>query len=393
MSGMSGIEASIDVFPKTLDEFKERTFSGATISVVSVISIVALIIGEFNYYHGIDRVDELYVDTRPEGLLDIYLNITFPNVACDVLTLDVMDGFGESQVNVEHNIHKRRLDRQGNDLNSVQKETRIGHETDEEVAQVKDALEKKKEENYCGSCYGAESVEGQCCNTCDDVKNAYRTKGWALSTHTHVEQCVRERVERQVRANSEEGCNLWGSLQVNKVQGNFHFAPGKSFQHAGNHIHDFLPFEVDHFNASHIIHNLGFGVQYPGIVNPLDRRIKLLEKDQSGLFQYFIKVVPTLFDHYGGNKISTNQYSVTEFFKLRNPQDQGQQGVIPGVFFIFDLSPIMVHIREQKRHTSTMHFFTNLCAIVGGVFTVAGIVDRLLFSGLRGISKLSLGKQ
>jgi len=238
MSGMSGIEAflkSIDVFPKTLDEFKERTFSGATISVVSVISIVALIIGEFNYYHGIDRVDELYVDTRPEGLLDIYLNITFPNVACDVLTLDVMDGFGESQVNVEHNIHKRRLDRQGNELNSAQKETRIGHETDEEVAQVKDALEKKKEENYCGSCYGAESVEGQCCNTCDDVKNAYRTKGWALSTHTHVEQCVRERVERQVRANSEEGCHLYGSLQVNKVQGNFHFAPGKSFQHAGNH--------------------------------------------------------------------------------------------------------------------------------------------------------------
>ena len=52
--------------------------------------------------------------------------------------------------------------------------------------------------------------------------------------------------------------------------------------HAGQLIHEFLPFEVDHFNASHIIHNLGFGVQYPGIVNPLDRRIKLLEKDQSG---------------------------------------------------------------------------------------------------------------
>ena len=161
MSGVGSFLKSIDVFPKTLDEFKERTFSGATISVVSVISIVALIIGEFNYYHGIDRVDELYVicsplvemrgsgyrpsetvshdsclvvarfpplipfcryvDTRPEGLLDIYLNITFPNVACDVLTLDVMDGFGESQVNVEHNIHKRRLDRQGNELNSAQK--------------------------------------------------------------------------------------------------------------------------------------------------------------------------------------------------------------------------------------------------------------------------------
>ena len=62
-----------------------------------------------------------YVDTQTSGLLDIYLNITFPNVACDILTLDVMDGFGESQVNVEHNIHKRKLDRQGNDLNAVTK--------------------------------------------------------------------------------------------------------------------------------------------------------------------------------------------------------------------------------------------------------------------------------
>jgi hypothetical protein len=35
--------------------------------------------------------------------------------------------------------------------------------------------------------------------------------------------------------------------------------------------------------------------------------------------------------------VSTNQYSVTEFFKLR---EENAQGVIPGVFFIYDFSPI-----------------------------------------------------
>ena len=25
---------------------------------------------------------------------------------------------------------------------------------------------------YCGPCYGAENREGQCCNTCDDVRDA-----------------------------------------------------------------------------------------------------------------------------------------------------------------------------------------------------------------------------
>eukprot|EP00667_Euglena_gracilis_P010312 EG_transcript_10495 len=388
MAGLAATLRSLDLFPKTLEEFKERTFSGATISVISVLSILALVVGEFSYYRGIDRVDELYVDTRPEGLLDIHLNMTFPNVACDMLMLDVMDGFGESQLNVVHNIHKRRLDRQGNDLNQVEKETRLGHATESEVQLMKDSLAKPKDPAYCGSCYGAELVPSQCCNTCDEVKEAYRARGWALSQQTQTEQCMRERLERQMRASAEEGCNIYGFLQVNKVQGNFHFAPGKSFMHGGNHVHDFLPFEVERFNVSHVIHSLGFGEQYPGIINPLDNRVKMVP-EKSALFQYFIKVVPTIFEHHGGATVSTNQFSVTEFFKVR---EENAQGVLPGVFFIYDFSPIMVHIREQPRHRSLLHFLSNLCAIVGGVFTVAGIVDRLLYGTWQALRKMSMGK-
>jgi hypothetical protein len=386
--GVAATLRGFDLFPKTLDEFKERTFVGATVSLVSIAAIIALVLGEVSYYRGIDRVDELYVDTRPEGLLDIHLNFTFPNLACDVLMLDVMDSFGETQLNVIHSIHKRRLDRQGNDLGQVEREARLGHATEAEVKQMKEALEKVKDPNYCGSCYGAEAAAHQCCNTCDEVREAYRLRGWALNTQIQTEQCVRERLERQMRASVEEGCNLWGSLQVNKVQGNFHFAPGKSFQQGGNHIHDFLPFELEHYNASHIIHSLGFGEQYPGIINPLDRRVKMLP-DKSGLFQYFIKVVPTIFEHYGGHTVSTNQFSVTEFFKAR---DETTQGTMPGVFFIFEFSPIMVHIRELPRHRSLLHFLSNLCAIVGGVFTVAGLVGRVLGGGLQAARKLATGK-
>ena len=35
------------------------------------------------------------------------------------------------------------------------------------------------DEDYCGSCYGA-AEDGVCCNTCEDVKNAYRKKGWSF---------------------------------------------------------------------------------------------------------------------------------------------------------------------------------------------------------------------
>ena len=31
------------------------------------------------------------------------------------------------------------------------------------------------------SCYGAENDEQKCCNTCEEVREAYRKKGWAIS--------------------------------------------------------------------------------------------------------------------------------------------------------------------------------------------------------------------
>lgn len=96
----------------------------------------------------------------------------------------------------------------------------------------------------------------------------------------------------------------------------------------------------------------------------------------SGLYQYFIKVVPTLFQFAGGKQLETNQYSVTESFRPR-----GHTKLVPSVFFMYDLSPIMVSIKETKR--SIIGFITSLCAIVGGVFTVAQVLDALLYRATR----------
>ena len=38
------------------------------------------------------------------------------------------------------------------------------------------------------------------------------------------------------------------------------------------------------------------------------------------------------------------------------------------------------------------HFVTTTCAIIGGVFTVAGIVDGLVHTGARFAKKVELGK-
>jgi len=42
----------------------------------------------------------------------------------------------------------------------------------------------------CESCYGAETPEKRCCNTCEDVREAYRKKGWALSDVDDIKQVL-----------------------------------------------------------------------------------------------------------------------------------------------------------------------------------------------------------
>lgn len=44
------------------------------------------------------------------------------------------------------------------------------------------------ETESCSSCYGAESQSIKCCNTCEEVQEAYRAKGWAFVDASKVKQ-------------------------------------------------------------------------------------------------------------------------------------------------------------------------------------------------------------
>ena len=74
-------------------------------------------------------------------------------------------------------------------------------------------------------------------------------------------QCKREGFLQKIKDEEGEGCNIYGFLDVNKVAGNFHFAPGKSFQQSNSHVHDLLSFQKDSFNVrdpsdSSLLHSL-----------------------------------------------------------------------------------------------------------------------------------------
>ena len=99
------------------------------------------------------------------------------------------------------------------------------------------------------------------------------------------------------------------AAQVPKVKGNIHFAPGRGFQHAQQHVHDVVAFAAKTFNASHVVNSLTFGQFFPvrahsssarwrgcvctgwgrqGVRNPLDKYEKVFSEG-NGKHQYYLK--------------------------------------------------------------------------------------------------------
>ena len=92
------------------------------------------------------------------------------------------------------------------------------------------------------------------------------------------------------------------------------------------------------------------------------------------------QVIPTQYK-VGLFEVDSNQYTVTEKFRpLKTQNDKGesvQQVLLPGVFFIYDLSPFLIEVKSTAM--PFYHLITRLFAIVGGVFTVLGVMDSVIY--------------
>jgi len=186
-----------------------------------------------------------------------------------------------------------------------------------------------------------------------------------------VKQCEREHYAEHLDSQRNEGCRIQGHIEVNKVVGNFHFAPGKSFSNRNMHVHDldnYMKDEADH-SFTHTIHQLRFGPPLPDEkiktlsrsgdswsnhhINPLDGTSQTTD-EKAFNFMYFVKVVSTAYLPLGWERksgsqsrsgsIETHQYSVTSHKRSvhgGNDADEGHKerlhakGGIPGVFFSY----------------------------------------------------------
>lgn len=387
-----------------MDDVRIRTNIGAILTFVSALLIAVLTMSEFSDYLRVRNEPWLEVDYSRQEKLEVNLNITFPRVPCYLLSLDILDISGDLTVDVRHDVTRTRLDSDGDVIEEGEKELET------EAARIA----AKRPKGYCGSCYGATPPESGCCNTCDEVRQAYADSRWSFHAPHNVEQCVQEGWKERVEAENHEGCNIAGVLHLNKVIGNLHLSPGRAFQYNTLFSNELVPYlsgsgdEYHHFG--HVIHELSFGSdgEFPhdapprevsvkdhlGIRDPL-KGVVTHQKESQFMYQYFVKAVPTEMHFLNGDNFRTYQYSVTSYERDLVPNDPTKEHNeqrepsnvlhlmrgVPGVFINYEISPLRIVHREERN--SFTHFLTNTCAIVGGILTIAGLVDALIYRSRR----------
>lgn len=208
-----------------------------------------------------------------------------------------------------------------------------------------------------------------------------------------------EHVGGLTRQAAAPGCALSGFVLAKKVPGTLHFmarAPGHSFDFARQ-------------NLSHVVGELSFGSK-PGsprrlkalaAMHPLglaaDWADKLagrafISQNERSTFEHHARVVLTSIEprrggpaaHFDAYEYTVHSHAFVAESPLAGPLVEASTVAQPAppppaAKFSFDVSPIQIVVTEQRK--ALYHFVTSTCAVVGGVFTVAGIVDGVVHSG------------
>ena len=174
--------------------------------------------------------------------------------------------------------------------------------------------------------------------------------------------------------NNDEGCNLKGYFFVDAVPGSFHITSG----YYGSIVQRLANDRILKVNVQHKINHISFGEfnkneiwsNFGKQISKLSESLNNIKKRNDGrIYQYYLKVVPTKFLTYSGKEINNYQYTYSSFAEYTINE-------MPSIYFRYDLSPITVEYKQYKE--TFLNFFINICAILGGVFTVAGIADAII---------------
>jgi len=194
------------------------------------------------------------------------------------------------------------------------------------------------------------------------------------------------RKERMLEIKEHPGCMVSGHILVNRVPGNFHLE-ARSKQHNLN---------AAMTNLSHVVNHISFGTPLDKTIqrkvskfpqfqtkHPLDGGV-FVNREFHEAHHHYSKVVSTHFE-VGGMMSQTREIVGYQMLSQSQVMHYNELDV-PEAKFSYDLSPMAVLVTSKGRRW--YDFVTSVCAIIGGTFTVVGIIDSILHKIIKGGKQL-----
>jgi len=399
---------SFDAFGRPAQEFQVKTACGGYLTLCSITVMLILFVTELRYFLALDTKDQMTIDqNQDQKYLNISFNITFPQAPCAVLSLNLLDPKQANVMHVAHELYKTRLDTEGQQIGRRIRDSLrnlvLSSSELMEVAENRSAMNylelagsllskvpKKALVNRtipqhivhatshwrCGSCFQSHIDEDDCCFSCADVREAFTARGWNDRPREYVFSQCEDEVFAAAPPRPAEGCHISARLLVRKVPATIHVGVARYFTSLS--LGQERKMLVQHMNFNHVIHNLSFGPEFPGLVKVLDGRSKMNHvQPDTEHHQYDVHVIPTRYQEDGGDEVISHQYSVTEHMKPIDASERRDEVFAPGVWMSYDFTPFEVKVTKTRK--VLVHFLTECCAILGGIFAFTGMLDNLSY--------------
>lgn len=350
-----------DVFPKLVNEYRVGTVWGGILSLLSLFFAITLSWVEIHSYLHPQIRQKLIVDSaRPTGedgvtismenlpRLKSFINITLPKAPCYLLHIDVIDSITQMSIPLDKvKTTFTRLSPSGQQIGVL----------------PLDFMNKTSKNQNSQSCLIDDKKK---CQTCLDVYNVFKEKGVQVPKLADIPQC--SEVKKEISQMDNEGCRIESSFRAVRVGGEFHIAPGMSWFSDGWHVHDCITFGklFKDINLTHTITRLQFAKTKEPL--PLDN-FTLVHPQTMPSFRV-VYTADILEDNY-----SASRYSM----------DSSKVHMIPGIFFVYDVSPITATTYLDKE--PKLHLITRLLTVFGAVLGIFRIVDHVIYSASRSTKK------
>ncbi|CAN1242828.1 Protein disulfide-isomerase 5-4 [Linum perenne] len=397
------------VYRKIPRDLTEASLSGAGLSILAALSMVFLFGMELSDYLTIRTSTTVVVDRSTHGdYLRIDFNISFPALSCEFAAVDLSDVLGTNRLNITKTVRKFSIDhslkptgsefQSGPIMHAIKHDEHVG----EDDAEGSVALNAQKFDAFSKQFpILVVNFYAPWCTWSNRLKPSWEKAAKIMS----------ERYDPDIDGRiilAKVDCTQEGDLcRRHHIQGYPSiriFRKGSDLREDhGHHEHESYYGDRDTetlvklISCSQTMVNLVAPI--PSLHHKTDNSTENIKRPAPSTggcriegyvrvkkIEHYLQIVKTEVVSKRGHR----EHKIIEEYEYTAHSSLVQSVDIPVAKFHFELSPMQVLITDEPKSFS--HFITNVCAIIGGIFTVAGILDSILHSTIQLVKKVELGK-